>query len=153
MNRVGISRLLAVGTAIAWCSVPSIGLGDSPVIDLPETAESAVAAPPIAIVSPSDDSIVDAGNIFIRAQVSDLKVTIASMEFHEGERIIGQCLTPPFSIIWSNVIPGHYTLTVRVTANAGQSATSAPVRIEARVPVTATLVRGRTCRLAPPIAS
>jgi len=81
VNRVGISRLLAAGTTIAWCSSASIGLGDSPVIDSPETAEPAVVAPPIAIISPSDDSIVDAGNIFVGTQLSDRKAVIASVEF------------------------------------------------------------------------
>ncbi len=97
-------------------------------------------APSIAIVVPSPDSIVDAGNIFIRATPGDAR--IETVEFYESDRKIGEALVKPFSIIWSNVPPGQYTLTARAINSARQSATSAAVRIDARVPNIAAMSRG-----------
>ena len=136
---------MAVISVIAACLAQSICLGNpnSFVIDSVDSPPeaSAIGALPF-IVSPSSNSIVDAGDIFIAAQTGDPQADIASIAFYEGERQIGQCLASPFSIIWSNVPPGHYTLTARASTDAGESATSAPVRIEARAPVAAALLRG-----------
>jgi len=103
---------------------------------------AASSAPRVEITTPSTNSIVDAGNIFIGAKTSDRDGSIAAVEFYETDRKIGECFTKPFNTIWSNVPPGVYTLTARAIDKAGGSATSEAVRIDARTPLPSALIRG-----------
>src|SRR4029079_8214325 len=80
-------------------------------------------------------------NIVLRAFAQDREDSVLNLrvEFFEGSRSLGVgtfigslCpapYCPYYTLTWSNVPPGNYTLTARATDRSGVSSTSAPVRI------------------------
>ncbi len=88
------------------------------------------APPTVALTSPANNATFTApANITITAIASDPDGTIAKVEFLEGATLIAERTAPPYSITWSGVPAGSYSLRARATDNAGASATSAPVTV------------------------
>ena len=90
-----------------------------------------VDAPPTAsITSPTNNApFVAPANLTIEASATDSDGTISRVEFFQGTNKLGQDLTSPYSLTWSNVTAGSYTLTARATDNLGAVTTSAAVSI------------------------
>src|SRR5262249_44887604 len=55
--------------------------------------------------------------------------TIAQVEFFGGGSSLGIDTTSPYSLTWSGVGPGVYTLTARATDDRGATVASAPVTV------------------------
>lgn len=84
--------------------------------------------PIVTLIAPTDGAEFTAGeDISITADAQDLDGTIASIVFYSGDVQIGRLLAPPFTLTWSNVVVGEYTLTALATDNGGLTSTSAPV--------------------------
>ena len=60
---------------------------------------------------------------------ADSDGSIASVAFYNGTTLIGSDTTAPYSVAWSNVATGSYSLTAKATDNQGAVTTSAPVTI------------------------
>jgi len=54
---------------------------------------------------------------------------VKRVEFLSGTRIIGSVSNEPYSLIWSNVPRGSYTITARVVPETGANVDSAPIRL------------------------
>ncbi len=54
---------------------------------------------------------------------------MAKVEFFNGANKVGEDTTAPYSLTWSGVAAGTYTVTARATDNLGASTTSAPSTI------------------------
>lgn len=63
--------------------------------------------------------------ITVSANASDTDGTIARVDFYQGATLIGSDTTSPFSITWSSVPPGSFTLTAVATDDDGATTTSA----------------------------
>ena len=103
--------------------------------------------PSVVFHSPTADAVfVAPANILLLAAAWDVDGTVATVEFFEGTNSLGLAtnnplvMTPnfapgsalplsPFSLIWTNVPRGEYTLTARATDNDGAVRVSAPVRV------------------------
>lgn len=97
--------------------------------------------PQVRILKPHNgDSFGSDANIEIVAEAIDLDGWVPTVEFFANNRKIGEqtinfIVEPPpgqrqeFSMIWSNVPPGHYVLTTRATDSLGATSWSAPVLI------------------------
>ncbi|MES2284143.1 MAG: Ig-like domain-containing protein [Bacteroidota bacterium] len=84
----------------------------------------------VSITSPANNSTFSAGStIVIQATASGGPGTIQKVEFFEGSTKLGEDLTQPYSYTWNNVSIGSYTLRAKVTDDAGNTFTSAPVNI------------------------
>ncbi len=134
----GAYSLTAVATDLAGLSVTSAPVEITVVTDLP---------PVVRIVKPRDGAmILGPTNVNISASAFDPDGTVASVAFYEGGNFLDVVTsTPPvfvtnqygvfpirqtgYSLTWSNVAPGAYTLTAIATDNDGSMATSAPVAI------------------------
>lgn len=93
-------------------------------------------APTVSITSPANGSSFTAGaNITVTANASDSDGSIARVEFFNGTTKIGESTTAPYSVTWTNVAAGSYSLTARATDNAGATTTSAAVNITVSNPV------------------
>jgi hypothetical protein len=91
--------------------------------------------PSVNINSPADGEVFAPGSvILVGADAADSDGTIAKVEFFANDAKLGESTASPYSFNWTNAPVGSYTLTARATDNVGGSATSAPVRIEVRVP-------------------
>jgi len=88
------------------------------------------ALPSVAITSPSNNSSFPAGStISLAATASDTNGTIAKVEFFNGTTKLGEDTTSPYSLTWTNVAAGTYTITARATDNLNGIQNSSPISI------------------------
>jgi hypothetical protein len=101
------------------------------------TVNSAVNNPPtVGITSPfSGATFIAPANVTVSASASDLDGTIAKVEFFAGSTLIGTDTLAPYSVTWSSVPAGTYSLTAKATDNAGAARTSSAVSITVNSPV------------------
>jgi YD repeat-containing protein len=86
--------------------------------------------PTVLITSPASGATFTApANITITAQASDGDGIVNRADFYQGTTLIGSDTTSPYSVTWSNVASGSYTLTAKATDNSGAPTTSAAVNI------------------------
>jgi len=86
--------------------------------------------PTLAITSPADNSVIfGPTNIALSASASDSDGTVAKVDYFQGTNKLGTALSAPYSVTWSNVGVGSYTLSAVATDNNGGTNTSAPVHI------------------------
>lgn len=88
------------------------------------------AAPTVSITSPVNGASFTApATITINATAADSDGTITKVEFFQGSTKIGEDLSSPYSITWTNVATGSYSLTAKATDDSSAVTTSAPVNI------------------------
>jgi mono/diheme cytochrome c family protein len=86
--------------------------------------------PSVAISAPTNDATFLApASVSLQAAASDSDGTITLVEFFQGTNKLGQDAASPYTMTWSNVAAGSYTLTARATDNQGKATDSAPVII------------------------
>ena len=91
------------------------------------------AQPAVSITSPANGSTISGtSNVTITVNASDADGAVTLVEFYEGANLVGNDNAAPFSLNWSNVAQGSYTLTARATDDRGA------VRVSAGVTVTFT---------------
>jgi hypothetical protein len=88
--------------------------------------------PNINITSPSSGGIVTAGaGTTVVANAASPSGTISQVQFYANGLAIGTATTPPYSVTWTPLSAGVYTLTSVATDNSGESTTSSPAIVEA----------------------
>ncbi len=91
--------------------------------------------PAVTITNPTNSqtfslvSPMTSTNISISATATPDGATITNVTFYSGTNKIGTKTSSPFSITWSNVAAGTYTLTAQATDSTGLSGSSFPVVI------------------------
>ena len=88
------------------------------------------AAPTVTLTQPANGSSFAApASVTLAATASDPDGTVAKVEFFNGATKLGEATTAPYTLTWSAVPAGSYTLTARATDYLGATATSAPPTI------------------------
>jgi len=94
------------------------------------TVNAPNAAPTVSITSPANGATFTApADITIAADAQDNGGGIALVEFFQGTTLIATRTAAPYSILWTGVTAGGYSLTARATDNLGAITTSAPVNV------------------------
>ncbi len=83
----------------------------------------------VAFTAPANGSVVRGPTNLTLSAVAVSTGTVTKVEFYEGVTLLGEDTGSPFSLVWSNVAVGGYTLTAVATDNGGNLATSSPVAI------------------------
>jgi hypothetical protein len=82
-------------------------------------------APTVSLTSPSSGASASAPAAFtVSANASDADGTIARVDFYQGSVQIGSDTTSPYSITWSNVAAGTYSIMAVARDNAGATTSS-----------------------------
>ena len=90
------------------------------------TAPTSNQPPAVSLTAPANGATFTApATITVSADASDSDGSIAKVDFFAGTTLIGTDTTSPYSISWSNVLAGTYSLTAVATDNAGAPTTSA----------------------------
>ncbi len=102
-------------------------------------AEGALAAPnklpSVSLTTPSNGAtFVAPAAITLGASAADPDGKIAKVDFYSGATLIGTRTTSPYSMTWSNVPGGSYSLTAQATDDRGGTKTSAAVSISVTGP-------------------
>jgi hypothetical protein len=94
------------------------------------TSTTANNPPFVVLTSPANNaSFAAASTITLSANASDLDGTVSNVEFYDGETLVGQDSSNPYSVQWNDVPAGLHTLTAVVTDSGGAVSASAPVEI------------------------
>jgi regulation of enolase protein 1 (concanavalin A-like superfamily) len=92
-------------------------------------------APEVSISAPSSGMTLTApATITVSATASDADGTVERVDFYHGSTFIGSDTTSPYSVTWSNIPAGAYSLTARARDDDGMTATSAAVTVTANAP-------------------
>jgi hypothetical protein len=87
--------------------------------------------PTVRITAPTNNAVFYAGtNILIQAEAMDSDGSVTKVEFLKSGTKIGEDASSPYSMVWSNVAAGSYTLTARATDNGSAINTSSLVQID-----------------------
>ncbi len=94
-------------------------------------AITVLAQPPtVGITSPTNGAFLLAGSgNRIIAAAADVDGFIAKVEFYAGLTKLGTALVAPYTLTWTNALPGSYSLTAVATDNGGFTAVSTPVSV------------------------
>ena len=99
--------------------------------------------PTVTLTSPANGTTVSApGPVVVSASANDSDGTVARVDFYAGSTLIGSDATGPYSVTWSNVAAGSYTLTAVAVDNGGAITTSSPVSLTVTTGATVTLQDG-----------
>jgi regulation of enolase protein 1 (concanavalin A-like superfamily) len=89
------------------------------------------APPTVAITGPSAGASFTApATVGLAASAGDSDGTVSRVEFYAGTTHLGTDTTSPFSLTWTNVPAGPYSLTARAVDNGGAATVSPPVNIQ-----------------------
>jgi len=114
--------------SLSWSS-PSVPKELIPSSQLYPPASSNVP-PTIVLTSPTTGAVfIATSTINIVANANDLDGAIYKVEFFSGAAKLGEDLSSPFSLAWSNVPAGQQTLRAIATDDSGLMRTSGPVTI------------------------
>ncbi|MDB6030146.1 MAG: hypothetical protein JWM16_484, partial [Verrucomicrobiales bacterium] len=86
--------------------------------------------PSVTISLPTNGATFTApASISLTANASDADGTVAQVIFFANGALLGKSTNGPYSLLWTNVMAGAYTLTASAIDNVGVASTSAPVNI------------------------
>ena len=99
--------------------------------DLTVTATGVANVPPtVSLTSPASGATYTApASIAIAASAADSDGTVSRVDFYRASTLIGTDTTSPYTVTWSGVPAGTYSLTARATDNSGATRTSAAVSV------------------------
>ncbi len=81
--------------------------------------------PTVQLTSPSNGSNFTApASITLTADATDADGTITKVEFFNGATKLGEDASAPYTLEWTGMQEGHYSLTAKATDNSGMSAMS-----------------------------
>jgi chitinase len=84
--------------------------------------------PTVSISSPANNATFNApANISLTATAADADGSISKVEFFNGATSLGAATTSPYTVNWSSVGAGSYSITAKATDNSGATTTSSPV--------------------------
>jgi hypothetical protein len=110
-----------------------LALDTSVATDVPFTIELNLSR--AELITPADGSMVFAPtNLAFSARVSELVPVVTQVVFHAvadvtGISFTGTASTTPFDFIWTNPVPGNYSIVAVATDASGQTSCSAPVQL------------------------
>ena len=101
---------------------------------------SVTQGPIISITSPANNaSYTSPASITVSANATDATGAITAVKFLNDATTVGIDSTAPYSITWTNVTAGTYSITAIATDNNGASATSSAVTVKVNAPTPPTV--------------
>jgi hypothetical protein len=114
----------------AYTAIAIDAAGKTTLSSVVNVSVNASQPPTVVLTSPTQGDTFDApASITVTADAQDADGSIALVEFFNGAVKIGEDTDFPYSITWTGVITGSYTLTAKATDNAATTTTSAAVTI------------------------
>jgi sulfur relay (sulfurtransferase) complex TusBCD TusD component (DsrE family) len=102
----------------------------STVASSPANVTVATPAPTIALSSPLNGAnYASPATVNLAASVTANGHSITKVQFYNGATLLGEDASAPYSLTWSNVSAGSYSLTARTVYDAGSTVDSSSVNI------------------------
>jgi hypothetical protein len=121
--------------AIAWDSAGASTTSATRTVTVSSPSPAQNRSPSVSLTAPSADMVFTApAAITLSATASDADGTIARVDFYAGSTLIGSDASSPYSLSWTNVIAGMYSLTAVARDNEGATTVSSTRDISVRAP-------------------
>jgi subtilisin family serine protease len=98
--------------------------------------------PTVSLTSPTNGATYVVPTIPLAATASDADGNVAKVSFYNGASLIGTDTLPPYTLSWTNVPIGTYTLTAVATDDLGAMTTSGAVTVQVVPPPPSTPLGG-----------
>jgi uncharacterized repeat protein (TIGR03806 family) len=87
--------------------------------------------PSVALILPKNGSTLkaDSASVQITAEAADSDGFVRKVDFYSDNNLIGTVNTSPYTLTWTGVTPGSYSVTAMVTDDGGKVATSSPISL------------------------
>jgi hypothetical protein len=83
--------------------------------------------PSVSLANPGNGAAFAApANIVVTANAADADGTVSAVRFYVGTNVVGLVTNAPFSITWSNIPSGNFSLTATAIDNQGATGSSLP---------------------------
>ncbi len=118
-------------TAIATDS-KGLSTTSSPITIQVNAAATATAnqPPTVSLTAPASGAVYAApASVTVSANASDADGSISKVDFYAGSSIIGTKTASPYSVTWSGMAAGTYSLTAVATDNAGATTRSSAISV------------------------
>lgn len=149
VNGASVGRATASPYSCSWAnvgagsySIMAVAADNSGNVGVAPSVTITVASPPtppangpptVSLTSPAPNATFNApATLTLLAAASDDDGTVSSVAFYANGVMLGRDTSAPYSLPWSNVMGGAYTLTAVATDNLGATKTSSPVSITVR---------------------
>jgi regulation of enolase protein 1 (concanavalin A-like superfamily) len=125
----------ATGVAAGTYALTAVATDEDNAVTASAAVNVTVSAPPnqpptVAITSPANGATYSASpSIAINATATDRDGSVTRVDFFANGQAIGTDSTSPFTLTWSGVAAGTYSLTAVARDNASATATSATVTV------------------------
>ncbi|HEY8399951.1 MAG TPA: beta-1,3-glucanase family protein, partial [Cytophagaceae bacterium] len=91
--------------------------------------------PEVSITAPADNASFEApASINFTATATDTDGSVTKVAFYNGDQMLGEDDSAPYSFTWNNVNAGSYTITAVATDNEGATKTSSPITVKVTIP-------------------
>jgi regulation of enolase protein 1 (concanavalin A-like superfamily)/uncharacterized protein (DUF2141 family) len=91
---------------------------------------SSNAPPTVSLSGPAAGASYTApANISISATAGDVDGSVTRVDFYADTQLVGSATASPFTVTWTNVPAGTYSLAAVATDNEDETATSAPISV------------------------
>lgn len=101
--------------------------------------------PTVSITSPTNNSVFTApADVTLQASASDADGAIAKVEFYNGATKLGEDTSSPYRFNWNGVSAGSYSLTAKAIDSHNAMATSSPIAVIVRNPLSSIALRDVT---------
>ena len=146
--RTGLGSSNIVGTALTGIGLSftsSFAPYSVSVLTLqPNTTPS--VPPTVTMTAPQNNAALATDQLTLAAVANDADGLVMRVEFVANGQIIATATNEPFTLTWSNVVPGSYTLRARATDYLGLVTTSTPVVISVSTAPITLIPKGATWR-------
>ena len=117
--------------ALTWLKSFFNGLTSLACCPAPAPFGACANGPSVSITAPVSNASygAPASSITLTATATTTTGTISKVEFYNGTTLIGTATASPYTVTWSNVAAGTYSITAVATDNTSNKATSSAVTI------------------------
>lgn len=100
-----------------------------------QTTTTINQAPTVSVASPGEGAVfTEPASITITANAGDNDGTVSQVAFYQAATLVGTANSAPFTVTWSGVVQGTYSITAKATDNNGAVTSSAPVNVTVNPP-------------------
>jgi chitinase len=86
--------------------------------------------PAVSITAPANNASFNApASITFSANATDSDGSVSKVEYFNGSQSIGSATVSPYTVTWSNVAAGTYTITAKATDNSNAITTSSAITV------------------------
>ena len=121
---------------VAGTQVMRVTVGETDYVNMNYVEFKAVdvSLPPVVSLTGPSNNASYGGDETVRltATASDPDGSVSQVDFYAGDLLIGSVSSAPYSVDWSRMNPGVYSLIAVATDNKGVSTTSSPVSVTIR---------------------